>query len=133
MTRDFVEKYYLKGDYNCAETLLLAANDAYGLGLPEGAHKLVSAFGGGMGCERTCGAVCGALAALGYLRAKGRAHATEGFRQLCAGFAAKVEQECGSIECSALMARYRTEETRCFGTVLRVADLLDVYLEETKQ
>lgn len=96
-------------------------------------HKLVSGFGGGMGCERTCGAVCGALAALGYLRANGRAHATEGFRELCAGFVAKVEQECGSIECSALMARYRTEETRCLGTVLRVADILDAYLEETRQ
>lgn len=36
MTRDFVEKYYLKGDYNCAETLLLAANDAYGLGFAGG-------------------------------------------------------------------------------------------------
>ncbi len=62
MIRDFVETYYLEGDYNCAETLLLAANDAYALGLPEGAHRLVSAFGAGMGCERACGAVCGAPA-----------------------------------------------------------------------
>ena len=31
MIRDFVEKYYLDQDYNCAETLLLAANEAYGL------------------------------------------------------------------------------------------------------
>lgn len=132
MTRDFVEKYYLEGDYNCAEALLLAANEAYGLGLPEGAHRLVSAFGAGMGCARACGAVCGALAVLGCLRADGRAHATEGFKELSAGFVQAVEAECGSIECSALMARYRTEEQRCLGTVLRVADVLEAYLRDTE-
>ena len=132
MIRDFVETYYLEGDYNCAETLLLAANDAYALGLPEGAHRLVSDFGAGMGCERACGAVCGALAALGCLRANGRAHATEGFKELSAGFVNKVEAECGSIECSALMERYRKEDTRCLDTVLRIADALDAYLRETE-
>lgn len=132
MVRDFIKKYYTDNDCNCAEAMLLAANEAYALGLPDGAHKLVSAFGGGMGCERACGAVCGALAALGYLRTNGRAHATQGFHELCAGFVAKVEAECGSIECSALMARYRTAETRCLGTVLAVADVLSAYLRETE-
>ena len=98
MIRDFVETYYLEGDYNCAETLLLAANDAYALGLPEGAHR----------------------------------HATEGFKELSAGFVNKVEAECGSIECSALMERYRKEDTRCLDTVLRIADALDAYLRETE-
>ena len=85
-----------------------------------------------MGCERACGAVCGALAALGCLRANGRAHATEGFKELSAGFVNKVEAECGSIECSALMERYRKEDTRCLDTVLRIADALDAYLRETE-
>ena len=133
MIRDFVEKYYLDQDYNCAETLLLAANEAYGLELPEGTHRLMSAFGGGMGCGRACGAVCGALAALGYQRADGRAHATEAFRDLCAGFVKKAESECGSIECNALMARYKKEDVRCLDTVLCIADLLDAYLRETAQ
>ena len=73
-----------------------------------------------------------ALAALGCLRANGRAHATEGFKELSAGFVNKVEAECGSIECSALMERYRKEDTRCLDTVLRIADALDAYLRETE-
>ncbi len=126
-----MKKAYLEEDYNCAETFLRAADEAYGLGLPGGSHRLVSAFGGGMGCGRACGAVCGALAALGYMRADGRAHATEGFGSLCAGFIDKVEEACGSIECSALMPRYRTEEARCLGTVLRVAEVFEAYVAET--
>ena len=29
MLREKAEKYYLEGDYNCAEAILRAANDAY--------------------------------------------------------------------------------------------------------
>ena len=133
MIQDSVKKIYLNEDYNCAETVLRAANEAYDLGLPGDVHKLVSAFGAGMGCERTCGAVCGAMAVLGWLRAEGRAHITPGFKELCAGLVAKVEEECGSIQCSALMAKYRKEDVRCLDTILRVAGVLDAYLKETEQ
>ena len=33
MLCDVAEKYYLGGDYNCAESVLLAANEVYGFGL----------------------------------------------------------------------------------------------------
>ena len=32
MLRETAAKYYLEGDYNCAESVLLAANDEYGFG-----------------------------------------------------------------------------------------------------
>ena len=50
MMEERLYDYFITRDYNCAETILRAANDQYGLGLREQDFKLVSAFGGGMGC-----------------------------------------------------------------------------------
>ena len=55
MLRDNVKKYYLEQDYNCAETILRCIDEEYGIGLTEDDFKLVSAFGGGMGCGSSCG------------------------------------------------------------------------------
>ncbi len=46
MFRERAEKYYLEGDYNCAEAILRAANDACALGLREDALRLAGGFGG---------------------------------------------------------------------------------------
>ena len=48
MLRDYVKKYYLEQRRNCAESLLRAANEAYGLNLTEADFALLSGFGGGM-------------------------------------------------------------------------------------
>ncbi len=127
---DRVYDYFINRDYNCAETLLRVANDEYSLGLWEEDFKLVSAFGGGLGCEKTCGALCGAMAAIGYLKVTGRAHATENFKELCSGFVQKFEHDLGSINCDALKLKYRNEETRCLKTVVLAAHTLDAYLKE---
>ncbi|MDF3004065.1 MAG: hypothetical protein K0S22_537 [Oscillospiraceae bacterium] len=130
MMEDRLYDYFITRDYNCAETILRAANDQYGLGLREQDFKLVSAFGGGMGCEKTCGALCGALAAIGTLKVTDRAHATENFKELCAGFVKKFETDLGSIDCDVLKLKYRNEETRCLKTVVLTAKALEDYLKE---
>ncbi len=124
--------YFITQDYNCAESILRLADERYGLGLREQDFKLVSAFGGGLGCEKTCGALCGALAAIGRLRVEDRAHATENFKELCAGFVQRFEDELGSINCDALKLKYRNEETRCLKTVVLAAHVMDAYLKETQ-
>ena len=48
MLRDYAEKHY-RAHHNCAESLLLAANDQYALGLSDRDIQLMQAFGGGMG------------------------------------------------------------------------------------
>ena len=102
MIKDYVRKYYLEQDHNCAETVFLAANEALGLGLPEESAKLISAFGGGMGCGSTCGALAGSMAILGQCRVQGRAHATEGFKEQCAALKEAFEKRLGSILCKDL-------------------------------
>ena len=58
-----IRTLFLEKDYNCAETVLLWANEKYGLGVAPEDVKLVSGFGGGLGSGENCGALLGALAA----------------------------------------------------------------------
>lgn len=121
------EKYYFDMDYNCAESVLMAANEAYGLGLGADAHHLLSGFGGGIGCGSVCGALAGAVAVLGCVLVEDHAHATEGFRERCAAFAAAFEQELGSQMCSAVKPVHAdpTGKRRCFAPVEAACRLLE--------
>lgn len=55
--------------YNCAQSVLLACARRYGLD-DRTAMRMASAFGGGMTIGLTCGAVTGALMAIGLKHAK---------------------------------------------------------------
>ena len=58
--------YFHSLGYNCAETTLRAADEAWELHLPEEAFRLMGGFGGGMGVQGVCGAVSGGVAALSH-------------------------------------------------------------------
>jgi C_GCAxxG_C_C family probable redox protein len=130
MLRDRIEPYYLGKDFNCAESLLHAANDEYDLGIPEEAFKLVGGFGAGFGCGSTCGVLSAGVSAIGMLKITGRAHATEGLRELCTAYVNAFKDKLGSIECDPLVAKYKKPETRCLETVLLAADTLERVLAE---
>jgi len=126
--KDKARQYYLN-DYNCAEAMLRAINDVYGLNLPEGSLLTASGFGGGMGCEKACGALCGGIAALGPLLVQDRAHATQGFGERCAALVQAFERDLGSDLCADLKPRYKTEESRCLKTVELAADSFEREME----
>ena len=126
MLADIAQRYYLEGDYNCAESVLLAANEAYGLGLdPQVCYRLVSAFGGGMGCGVVCGALAGSMAALGQEAVTGRAHTTEGFKALCAGCVRDFTDTLGGRDCAQLKPKYFSRDTHCLTTVRMACDVLE--------
>ena len=127
MLRDKVKKYYMEQDYNCAETILRCINEEYQLGLTEDDFKMVSAFGAGMGCGSSCGALCGAMAALGRLLVKTRAHATEGFKDVCGDYVAAFRDKLGNIDCSELVKVYKKEDVRCLETVCLAADVFEEF------
>lgn len=52
MLRDRIENLFIDQDYNCAESMLHAANDEYGLGIDKDAFKLVGGYGGGSTAKR---------------------------------------------------------------------------------
>jgi len=125
MTRKQIENQYPMNDWNCAERVLHGADQAHGLDIPEESFKLIGGFGGGMGCERTCGALCGAVAAIGQKYITGSAHQTAGLKDACADMVHTFERELGSIECAQLKKRHRREDTGCRELILRAGELLD--------
>lgn len=130
MLADAAERYFLEGDFNCAESVLLAANEVYHLGLEiDSCHRLVSAFGGGMGCGLLCGAIAGAMAALGQAAVSQRAHVTEGFRDLCADTVRQMEAALGGVNCSVIKPVLYVQDRRCAQTVRRAADVLEKQME----
>ena len=130
MIKSKAYEYFITQDHNCAETALLAIRDAYGLDIGPEEMKLVSAFGGGMGCGKLCGVLAGSMAALGRLAVNGRAHATENFGPLCAGLCEAFKAGLGSTECAELKPMYRNDEVRCLKTVELGMDVFEAYAKE---
>ena len=117
-----------KNGYNCAESLTMAGNEAYNLGLDEKTIKVMAAFGGGCGCGHLCGALAGALGVISALTVETKAHDTPDFGPLRAEFMAKYEEKLGSHMCNDLKAKYRTEADGCVKTCELTAELLAEYL-----
>ena len=124
-----VREIFLERDYNCAEAVLLWADEKYGLQVAAEDVRLVSGFGGGLGCAENCGALLGALAALSRALVRERAHATPGFKEACAGLVDRFRGELGSIECVELKEQYRRPDVRCLYVVERAAAVLEEYMQ----
>ena len=119
-----IRELFLERDCNCAETVLLWANERYGLNVAPEDVRLVSGFGGGLGCGENCGALLGALAALSKALVKDRAHTTPGFKEACAQLVGRFRADLGSIECDELKQMHRRSDVRCLYVVERAAAIL---------
>ena len=128
-----VREIFLDQDRNCAEALLLWADEKYGMGVAPEDVKLVSGFGGGLGSGENCGALLGAMAALSKALVRERAHATTGFGATCAGLVNRFRAELGTIECTELKEQYRRPDVRCLYVVERAAAILDEYMQELEE
>ena len=128
-----IREIFLDDNYNCAEAVLLWANERYGLNVAPEDVRLVSGFGGGMGCGENCGALLGAMAALSKALVQDRAHTTPGFREACAELVDRFRADLGSIECTELKEKYRRPDVRCLYVVERAAAILDEYMQELEE
>lgn len=128
MNKQKLYEYYIDKDYNCAETMIRAANEEYNLGMPEETLKLVSGFGGGMGCGATCGALSSALAVISTFLVEDKAHSTDGFGDKCGEFCHRFEREEGSTLCSIIKENNSIEGRRCLKTVEDAYALLEKFL-----
>ncbi len=103
---ELAEKLFYEG-YNCSQAVFCAFCDETGLSLDDAA-KIASSFGGGMGRMReVCGAVSGALLALGAVKGysdPGDAQAKKEHYELVRDLAARFRAEYGSIVCRELLA-----------------------------
>ena len=121
-----VKKYYDKAyDLNCAETMIYAANEEYDMNLAKETLKTMAGFGGGMAIESVCGAITGAIAVLSLLFVEDRGHESDKVKNMCKEFFAEFEKELGTNNCTALKAKYRNDDVRCWDMVRVAAEILE--------
>ena len=97
---------YFTHQFNCSQSVFTAFAPDYGISADD-SLKIACAFGGGMGRQQlTCGAVTGALMALGLKYGKGE-HDDESKKQetyeKCVVFMDAFIKENGSVNCKELL------------------------------
>lgn len=119
-------------DYNCAEKILYAANQAYDLKLDPVSLKLAAGFGGGMGIGATCGALSAGVMILSHLFVETHAHEGKLIKELSQEFFSGYRREMGDINCAQLKAKHRTPETQCQSVIVAAAKALDQIIAKHK-
>lgn len=137
MLKDVYQKYYFEQNYNCAETLLRAANDYYDLKLHDRDMIMVGAYGAGIQCGNTCGAVLAAASVLSMKYVEAKAHESEDIRPVVMKLMRKFNAKYGSILCKDIKPQSFKPEYRCKMTVETACDILEEtikgYEEERKE
>lgn len=105
-----VRGYFYNGGLNCSESTLRALIEDGVVKLPMDAVKMMTGFGGGMQRGTTCGAVVGAVAAIGALTGRTdpdqpRAASAAAVRE----FLRRYEEAFGCIDCDSLRNTYAKE------------------------
>lgn len=133
MLKEKLKKYYSQEyNLNCAETVLYAANDEYGLNIDKTGLKTMAAFGGGMGVEDVCGAITGALAVLGIVFVKDRAHESTKIKELSKEFIEIFREKLGTDNCRELKKQYRNDEERCWRMIETAGEILEDIIKREK-
>ncbi len=74
MLKDTYEKYYYDQNYNCAETMIRAANEYFELNLHDRDMIMLGGYGGGMQTGNACGAILAAVSVLSMKYVEQKAH-----------------------------------------------------------
>jgi C_GCAxxG_C_C family probable redox protein len=110
---------------NCAEILLMAANEKYKLDLDNKFFKAICPFGGGIQSENTCGALIGAVSALGIMYTEEKPSNNEKMKNITKKFVEEFEKEFGAIDCKYIKKHHRDEITGCDLVKIRAAKVFE--------
>ena len=104
------KQYFYKGGLNCAESTLRCLIEDGAIDVPIETVRMMSGFGGGMQRGSICGAVTGAVAAIGS--ARGRTEPGEDRKPSASAvreFLKRFEEEFGTLYCKELQKIYVKE------------------------
>lgn len=133
MLKEIALKYYQKDyDYNCAETILYAADEAYNMNLSKETFKVMAPFGGGLGVEDICGALSGAAAVIGLLFTNERGHESPKVRELTVKLVESFRSKLGTYNCRTLKEEYKTEAERCSTMIAVAAETLEEIIDKER-
>lgn len=124
MLKERAAELYNSG-YNCAETVIRAANDEYALGLSDSDMKMMAGFGAGMGCGQVCGALSGSIAAISAKLVETKAHECPDLGPTCTEMVREFKLRLSDTECKNLKAKFFNRENRCLHTILDACDALE--------
>lgn len=130
MLKDVYAKYYFEGNYNCAETIIRAANEYYELGLHDRDMLMVGAYGAGIQCGNTCGAVLSAAAVLSMKYVEAKAHESEDIKPVVMKLMRKFQAKYGSTLCKDIKPQSFKPEYRCRMTIEASCDILEETIAE---
>lgn len=127
-------KYYdKKYDLNCAECILVAANEEYDLNIYKQTLMTMASFGGGMAIGSTCGAATGAIATLGIMFTDERGHNSPHVREMTGKFLSEFNSRMETLDCIPLKEKYYDPEKRCLKMMKVSAEVLEEIINEYKQ
>lgn len=110
---------------NCAEVLIRAGNEAYGLDLSEEIIKTMQAFGGGFYSGSTCGALIGSLAVISHLYAQDRPSDQAVLKEAAELMVTEFQKDFEALDCTDIKARFRDPATGCNPVKLMAGDVLE--------
>lgn len=137
-----VTKYFYKGGLNCAESTLRCLIEEGVIDAPPEAVRMMTGFGGGMQRGTICGAVVGAVAALGW--ATGRTEpgqSREASARVVREFLRRFEESFGTLDCRTLQVTYVKDHAlksegmyrSCTVFVEKAVELVREILEKERQ
>ena len=124
MTKGEIAKNNFQNGCNCAQAVLLAFCEDYGMER-ETALTIAAGFGSGMaGLRETCGTVTGANMVIGLAKGKNRMEANRTFRE----FVDRFREKNGSLVCKELLAARIKTRLTCADLCYDAGNLLEEIL-----
>lgn len=130
MLKDLIHSYYFDQNYNCAETIIRAANEYYDLKLHDRDMIMLGAYGAGIQCGSTCGAVLSAASVLSMKYVEAKAHESEDIRPVVQKMVRKFNEKYSSLLCKDIKPQSFKPEYRCLKTVEVACDILEETIRE---
>ncbi len=130
MLKDCFEKYYYDQNYNCAETVIRAANEYYDLKLHDRDMIMLGGYGGGIQTGNTCGAILAAVSVLSMKYVEQRAHESKDIKPITTELIRRFNMKYGSILCKDIKPQSFEPEVRCKKTIETACDILEEVLAD---
>ena len=130
MLKDFYDKYYYEGNYNCAETILRAGNEYYGLGLHDRDMIAFGGFGAGMQTGNTCGAVLAGIGILSMKYVEAKAHESKDIKPVTTMLIREFNKKYGSVLCRDIKPQSFQPGIRCKNTIEVACDIIEQVISD---
>ena len=131
---ELVHHYYFDENYNCAETIIHAANDYYHLDVNGEDMKLFGGFGGGMYSGMVCGALIADVAVISRMIVlRSAKEEKESVRPKIQKMVRIFKNHLDGLSCVELKPKYHTKEEGCYKTILLGAQALEMTVNKLKE